>query len=58
MSVDGDKQLVEALANVEEGLISWELDFCESVSEQVENGRALTTAQRDKIESILERLGK
>ena len=53
-----DEVLVGDLCAIEDGLTGWELDFCESVAKQVTAGRTLTDKQRDKINSILERLGK
>ena len=53
-----DADLVKALLDVEEGLTGWELDFADSIAKQVEAGRELSDKQREKIEQILERLGK
>lgn len=48
-----DKELVEALCDVEEGLTAWEMEFAESLSKQ---GGSLSPKQRAKAEQILRRL--
>lgn len=53
---DADKELVEALCEIDSGLSGWELTFTESITQQVaEFGEGLSTAQRNKAEEILKR---
>lgn len=51
-----DAEMVEALCELDSGLTSWELEFLESVAEQVENGHSLSERQREKLVEIHERL--
>ena len=43
-----DEKLVVKLCTIDEGLTKWEMDFIESLSEQVmDGGKVLTNKQRD-----------
>ena len=51
-----DKELAEALCEVEEGLTAWEVEFVDSVARQVASGRLFTPRQRSKAEQIMEKV--
>lgn len=52
----GDVLDVEALCGIEAGLTDWEVSFAEDLHRQVlDEGRALTKRQREKLDQILER---
>jgi hypothetical protein len=54
-----DEATVQALCAIEDGLNAWEVEFVESVAEQViDQGRPLTDAQREKAEKIIEQKGE
>jgi hypothetical protein len=48
--------MVEQLCDIDSGLTPWEVEFVESISKQVEQGRALSEKQFDIGYKILERL--
>ncbi len=50
-----DKELVDALCDIDEGLTEWEVDFVESIAKVVANGTSLTVRQLRKADSILAR---
>lgn len=56
--LDDDRNRAEALCAIDGGLTAWEIDFAESVSRQVEAGRALTEKQRETADRILERFDR
>lgn len=55
----GDKELIDALCNVEEGLRDREVEFIDDVAKQMARGliRALTPDQRRWAEDIWSRVG-
>lgn len=53
-----DADLVEELAEIEDGLNEWEVEFVESVCQQVlEERLSLSEKQREKAKEILEEKG-
>jgi len=50
-----DGRLVKALCDIEDGVNKWEIDFTNSVANQVIDGRSLSGRQIEVIEGILER---
>lgn len=53
-----DKDDVEALCNIDEGLSTWETQFVESIAMQVlDRGNTLSPKQREVVDRILERRG-
>lgn len=52
-----DHALVKKLAGIERGLTDWEVEFVESIAEQIQRNRSLSPKQRACGERILERLG-
>lgn len=53
--IDMDRERTETLCAIEGGLTAWELDFVESITEQVEAGRGLSEKQRGIADKILEK---
>ncbi len=56
--IDADRDRVESLCEIDGGLTGWEVDFVESVSAQVEAGRAMSEKQREIAEKILEKFNR
>lgn len=51
-----DKELVEALCEIDSGLSDWELDFINSLAQDfAEYGQGMSVGQRQKAEEILKR---
>lgn len=49
-------EMVDDCENRDELLSDWERGFCESIREQMENGRALTIRQEETLEKIWDRV--
>lgn len=50
-----DRELVQYLCDIEEGLTDWEVRFVESISKHVlEQGESLSPTQRHKAEEIFD----
>lgn len=50
-----DRELVDALCEIEEGLTEWEVNFVDSITKQViDQARTLSSKQRAKAEAILD----
>lgn len=47
-----DQELVDALCEIESGLTEWEVEFVESLANQLDQGRALSDRQRAKAEQV------
>lgn len=56
-SLEESKRDAQKLLDEEDGLSEWEIDFAESIMEQLEGGQSLSIAQRHKLDEILTRLG-
>ena len=58
VSVKGwtDKEIVDELCSIDEGLNTWELDFVDSMALRYEAERTLTTGMRDKAEQIFRKV--
>lgn len=53
-----DRELVDALCDIESGLTDWEVNFVEDVATQIiDNKQLLSEAQLKKAEQILEEKG-
>lgn len=48
------KRIVGDLLELEEGLTEWEIDFLESLSSQLEEGRTLTERQKEVLDRVYE----
>jgi len=49
-------EMVDDCENRDDNLNDWERGFCESIREQLENGRALTIKQEETLEKIWDRV--
>lgn len=52
-----DLDRIRDLAQIEDGLNSWEMGFVDDVFHQVTDGRPMSEAQRAKADQILEENG-
>lgn len=52
-----DRELLEELCAIEEGLTEWEVEFVENMAQVLDRYSHLTPAQRIKAEEILEDKG-
>lgn len=53
-----DRDLVQALLDIEAGLTDWEVEFSESLSRWLDSHDTLTNKQRAKAEQILAEVGE
>lgn len=53
---DEHLQMVKDCENRESKLTDWERSFIDSIGRQLADGRALTTAQAEKLDAIWERV--
>lgn len=56
--LEADTERSDALCAIDGGLTAWEIDFVESITAQVEAGRALTEKQRDLADRLLEKFNR
>lgn len=55
VDIKGYKDVAEVL-DAERGLTRWEIDFAESISRQLRDGRTLTVHQRRRLDEVLAKL--
>jgi hypothetical protein len=58
MGIRKDREIVDALCDIEEGLTEWEVDFVEGIAKQVhDDHKCLTLDQWKKALEVLEDKG-
>jgi len=49
-------EMLDDCESRDDNMNDWESDFCESIREQLDNGRSLSTKQVEMLEKIWDRL--
>ena len=52
-----DREIVDALCDIEDGMSEWEVDFVDSLDKQLRSGSTLSPKQRAKADQIWEAKG-